>query len=234
MLNLVIKDLKVGAVFLWVVVPVYLIVALSASGVGGVFFWVNVTVACQLLVGVSMIDWKNSADRFVLSLPVARATAVRARYGTAILIGLSSLAVGAVTGVARAHALAMRGESWPRWVAADVGLAFVLVFAFVIAVYLPCHYRWGYGKGVVVAALVLAASIVGSDVVGPFVIGTAGRQAGLAGARDLPRGLVTHGVALLADRVGLAFAGLMVLGLAAALLWVSVQAATRAYQRHDI
>ncbi len=232
MLKLFRTDLTVCAAFLWVVVPLYVITAVTTSRVGGVFFWINVTMACQVLVGVSMLDWKNETERFVLSLPVTRAMAVRARYATAVLIGLSSLAVGTLVGLARGFALAMRGEPWPRWMAADVGLAFVLVFAFVVAIYLPCYFQWGYGKGVVAAALVLASTIVGSDVLGPFVVGTAVRQAAAAGD-DLPRGLVAHGVALLASRLGLAAAGIVVLGAAAMMLWLSAQASMRAYQRRE-
>jgi ABC-2 type transport system permease protein len=184
-----------------------------------------------LLVGVSMLDWKNDAERFVLSLPVTRATAVKARYATAVLIGLASLAVGALVGLSRALVMTARGQPWPRWMAADVGLAFVFVFAFIVAIYLPCYFQWGYGKGVVAAALVLASTIVGSDVLGPFVVGTAVRDA--AAGDDLPRGVVAHGAALLASRHGLAAAGVVVLGAAAVMLWLSAQASMRAYQRRE-
>jgi hypothetical protein len=231
MLKLFETDLRVCAVFLWVVVPLYLVTALTTSGFGGVYFWINVTIACQLLVGVSMLDWKNDAARFILSLPVTRATAVKARYATAVLIGLASLAVGALVGLSRALVLTTRGQPWPRWMAADVGLAFVFVFAFIVAIYLPCYFRWGYGKGAVAAALILASTIVASDVLWPFVLGTVSGAA--AGGDDLPRGSVAHGVALLASRLGLAAAGIVVMGAAAVMLWLSAQASVRAYQRRE-
>jgi hypothetical protein len=118
-------------------------------------------------------------------------------------------------------------------VAGDVGLAFVLVFACIASVYLPCYFRWGFGKGNVAAALVLAAAVIVTDIVGPDFT----RAAGVAGSgvvyEGVPRGQVTQGVAHLADRYGLASAGLIVLGLAAVVLTVSAQIAARAYRRHE-
>jgi hypothetical protein len=233
MLNLFIKDVKVGAIFLWAAVPLYLVTALQASRSGGGFFWINVTCASLLLVGVSMLDWKNDAEPFVHSLPVTRAMVVRARYVTSILVGLLSLAVGSAIGAARAMILTMRGEPWPRWVAGDVGLAFVLVFAFIAAVYLPCHFRWGFGKGNVAAAVVFAAAVIATDILGPAVTGPAGGSGGGPALAGLPPGQVTQGVARLAQGCGLVPAGLIVLGLAAALLWASARVAVRACRRHE-
>lgn len=233
MLNLLIKDIKVGAVFLWAVVPLYVVTALQASRFGGGFFWVNVTCAAVVLVGVSMLDWKNDAEPFVHSLPVTRTMVVRARYATALLVGLLSLMIGAAIGAARGISLMMRGEAWPRWMAGDVGLAFVLVFAFIASIYLPCHFRWGFGKGNVAAALVLATAVIAADVVGPLVTGAGGASGGGLAYEGVPRGHVTQGVAYLADRCGLGPAALIVLGLAGVLLWTSAQVAARAYRRHE-
>jgi hypothetical protein len=233
MLNLFIKDIKVGAIFLWAIVPLYVVTALQVSRVGAGFFWVNVTCASLLLVSVSMLDWKNEAEPFVHSLPVTRAMVVRGRYLTAIAGGLLSLAIGSAIGAARGASLVMRGEPWPRWVAGDVGLAFVLVFAFIASVYLPCYFRWGFGKGNVAAALVLAAAAIASDIVGPAITGVAAGPGATLAYAGVPRGQVTQGVAHLASRYGLAPAGLIVLGLAAVLLTVSAQVAARAYRRQE-
>ena len=232
MVNLFIKDLKVGAVFLWAIVPLYVVTALQVSRVGAGFFWVNVTCASLLLVAVSMLDWKNEAEPFVHSLPVTRAMVVRARYLTVVMVGLVSLVIGSAIGAARGISLMMRAEPWPRWMAGDVGLAFVLVFAFIASVYLPCYFRWGFGKGNVAAALVLAAAGIVTDIVGPAVTG-AGAPGGGLFYEGVPRGLVTQGVAHVASRYGLAPAGVLVLGLAAVLLWVSAQVAARGYRRQE-
>jgi len=232
MVNLFIKDLKVGAVFLWAIVPLYVVTALQVSRAGAGFFWVNVTCASLLLVAVSMLDWKNEAEPFVYSLPVTRAMVVRARYLTVVAVGLLSLVIGSAIGAARGISLVMRVEPWPRWMAGDVGLAFVLVFAFIASVYLPCYFRWGFGKGNAAAALVLAAAGIAADIVGPALTGAGAPGRGLF-YEGVPRGQVTQGVAHLAARYGMAPAGLIVVGLAAVLLWVSAQVAVRAYRRQE-
>jgi hypothetical protein len=180
-----------------------------------------------------MLDWKSEADLFVHSLPVTRAMVVRARYGTALLVGLLSLAIGVAIGTAVGLSLMMRGEAWPRWVAGDVGLAFVLVFAFIASVYLPCYFRWGFGKGTVAAAVVLAGAVIAADIAGPVMTGVAGAAGGVLAYEGVPRGQVTQGVARLTETYGLPTAGLVVLGLAALLLWLSALVAVRAYRRRE-
>jgi hypothetical protein len=233
MLNLFLKDVKAGGIFLWAVVPLSVIAALQVSRSGGGFFWANVTCAALILVGVSTLEWKNDAEPFVHSLPVTRAIVVRARYMTGAAIGLLSLLVGATVGTARGLGLAAQGMPWPRWVSGDMALAFVLAFAVVAAIYLPCSFRWGFGKGNVAAALVLAAAIVVSSIVGPAVFSVPATAAGGQARGGVPPGQIPQGVAVLVDRVGLAAGGIIVLALAAALWWVSSSVAVRAYERRE-
>jgi hypothetical protein len=233
MLKLFMKDVRAGAIFLWAVVPMYLVVGLQVMGSGSAFFWGNVVCASLIVVGVATIDWKNDAGLFVHSLPVTRALVVRSRYATAAAAGVLALAVGSVLGAVRGLGLVLQGHAWPRWVAADVALAFVLVFAFVVAVYLPCHFRWGFGKGNVAAALVLAVSILAMDLAGSAVSGAAGGSGGGRVSVEVPMGQVPQAVAYLAGRWGLAAAAGVVLGLAAALLWVSARVAVRAARARE-
>jgi hypothetical protein len=233
MLNLFFKDVKAGAIFLWAIVPLNVVAALQMSRSGGAFFWANVTSATLILVAVSMLEWKNDADPFVHSLPVTRAMVVRARYLTAAAIGLLSLLVAATVGAARGFALAAQGAPWPRWVAPDMAMAFVLAFAVMAAIYLPCHFRWGFGKGNVAAALVLAGGIVVSGISGPATARLPGMAFGGAAIIGVPPGRIPQGVALLADRAGLAAGGAIVLALAAVLLVGSSEVAARAYGRRE-
>ena len=232
MLNLFLKDVKAGAIFLWAIVPLNVIALLQVSRSGAGFFWANVACAAFVLVAVSMLEWKNEAEPFVHSLPVTRAMVVRGRYVTAAAIGALSLLVAAAVGTARGLGLAAQGAPWPRWVAGDTALAFVVAFAVVAAVYLPCYFRWGFGKGNVAAALVLAGGIVIAGLAGPAVTGIQA-AAGGAAQRGLPPGQIPQGVALLVERVGLAAGGFVVLALAALLLAVSAQVASRGYERRE-
>jgi hypothetical protein len=233
MLNLFLKDVRAGAIFLWAVVPLNALAALQVSRSGAGFFWVGVTCAALMLVGVSMLEWKNEAEPFVHSLPVTRAMVVRGRYVTAGAIGMLSLLVAAAVGTARGFGLAGQGAPWPRWVSGDMALAFLLAFALIAVVYLPCFFRWGFGKGNVAAAFVLACGIIVSGVMGPAAAGVPGLAGQSAAHTGVPPGRIPQGVAALVDQVGLAAAGIIVLALAAALLAVSAHVSVRVYARRE-
>jgi hypothetical protein len=233
MLNLFLKDVRAGALFLWAVVPLNALAELQMSRSGAGFFWVGVTCAALILVGVSMLEWKHDAEPFVHSLPVTRAMVVCGRYVTAAAIGMLSLIVAAAVGTARGLGLAVQGAPWPRWVSGDMALAFLLAFSLIAVVYLPCFFRWGFGKGNVAAACVLTGGIIVSDVMGPAaasVPGLAGRSATHAG---LPPGRIPHGIAVLVEQAGLGAAGIIVLALAAGLLALSARVSIRAYERRE-
>jgi hypothetical protein len=233
MLNVFLKDVRAGAIFLWAVIPLNGVLALQVSRSGGAFLWANVACAALILVAVSMLDWKCGLEPFVHSLPVTRAAVVRGRYLTAIAVGLLSLTVAAVVGVARALGLLSQGGAWPRWVAGDMALAFLLAYAVVAAIYLPCYYRWGFGKGNVAAALAVAAGVIVADLAGraspelPSPSGSGPISGGM------PAGLIPQGVARLAGHYGLAAGGVVVLLVAAGLLWASSQLAVRAYRNRE-
>ena len=233
MLNLFLKDVRAGAIFLWAVVPLNAVLALQVSRSGAGFFWANVSCAAFILVAASMLEWKNDAEPFVHSLPVTRAMVVRGRYVTAAAIGVLSLSVVAGVGAARGLSLAARGVPWPRLVSGDMALAFLLAFAVIVAVYLPCYFRWGFGKGNVAAALVIAAGIIFSGIMGRAATGLPALPGWGAADAGVPPGRIPQGVAVLVERLGLAAGGLIVLALAAGLLLVSAQIAVRAYERRE-
>lgn len=233
MLNLFLKDLRAGAVFLWAAVPFYALMGLQVFSSGSAFFWGTVVSASLLLIGTCALDWKNGADLFVQSLPVTRASVVRARYLTAAAAGLLTLALGAALGIAAALILDTRGIPWPRWVAADVGLSFVVAYAVVVAVYLPCHFRWGFGRGNLAAALALAAMLVLADATRTLASEVMPRADGTTSAEALPIGQIPAAVAFLAGRLGVGPAALLLGAAVCALLWLSSGAAVRATRRRE-
>ena len=140
---------------------------------------------------------RTTPSPFVHSLPVTRAMVVRARYLTAAAIGLLSLLVGATVGAARGFGLAAQGAPWPRWVAGDMALAFVLAFAVdrrdLPPVLLPVGIRQGQrGRG---------ARAGGRDrrrraSSGRRSSGVPAMAAGRSGARGVPPGRIPQGVAV--------------------------------------
>lgn len=234
MLTLMRKDLRVVAGFgwllAWLVAPSYLVTAFAAARSGAVMFWLDVVFATAALVSVCLMDARSGADRFIHSLPVTRADVVRGRYATAVLLGAGSAVLGALVGGVTALTSAPAAAAWPRWLSPDVGLAYLVTMAIIIAVYLPCYFRWGYGRGSVTAAVLLAGLVIAGDVVGR----QSGILAGLtADANGLPRGLVVRSVVAMADMLGMAAACAITLGGAATLLAASAAAAARAYRRRD-
>jgi hypothetical protein len=114
-----------------------------------------------------------------------------------------------------------------------MALAFLLAFAVIAAVYLPCYFRWGFGRGNVAAALVIAAGVIASGIGGRAAPGVGVLAAGEAAARGVPPGRIPQGVAALVDRVGLGAGALIVLALAAGLLLGSARIAVRSYERRE-
>ena len=233
MLRLVRKDLQVAAGFgwllAWLVAPSYLVPALAAARGGGAIFWLDVAFATAALVSICLMDARSGADRFIHSLPVTRADVVRGRYGTAVLLGAGSGLLGTLVGVAPALTSASAAAAWPRWLSPDVASAYVVVMAVVIAVYLPCYYRWGYGRGSVAAALAMAGLVIAGDVAGGALI------AGPVAARELglPGGFVVRAAVVIADTWGAGAAGLLAVGGASALLALSAAASIRWYGRRE-
>ena len=233
MLTLVRKDLQVVAGFgwllAWLVAPSYFVPAFAAARSGGAIFWLHVAFATAALVSICLMDARSGADRFVHSLPVTRADVVRGRYGTAVLLGAGGAVLGALVGVVMALASASAAGVWPRWLSPDVAAAYVVVMAVVIAVYLPCYFRWGYGRGSVAAALAMAGLVIAGDIAGgAFVAGPlAPRQPGL------PAGVVVQAAVAVADTWGQAMAGVLAAAGASTLLALSAALSVRWYGRRE-
>ena len=85
---------------------------------------------------------------------------VYSRYASALLGGALTLTIAGIAGVLRGATLDNAGLAWPRLVSADVALAWVLLFVLIVALYLPCYFRWGHGKGYIIGALAIAGGVV--------------------------------------------------------------------------
>jgi hypothetical protein len=236
MLNLIYKDLRVGLPFLFVLVAMFVLGSVGAVR-APVFFWVSLVFAATLMLGLSQMDWRHGVDRFVHSLPVSRNLVVYARYGTALLGGAVTLAIAGTAGVLRGLALDAAGLAWPRLISVDVALAWVLLFALIVALYLPCYFRWGHGKGYIIGALAIAAGAVAGGFLQEAV--SRGNVAttlpkGLVGAAGaLPQGLVVSSVVDAAARLGLPLTAAIVLGLSGSVLVVSARLAARGYANRE-
>jgi hypothetical protein len=235
MLSLIYKDLRVGLPFLLMLVVMFILGAAGAVRTP-VFFWVSLVFAATLMLGLSQMDWRHGVDRFVHSLPVSRDLVVYSRYASSLLGGALTLAIAGGTGVLRGIALNTVGGAWPRLVSADVGLAWVLLFATLVALYLPCYFRWGHGKGYIIGALAIAGgAILGGFIqqaVGPGAVAEL-PQGLVAPAGRLPQGLVVSSVVDAASRFGMPVTAALVLGASGTLLVVSARVSAWAYRARE-
>jgi len=236
MLSLIYKDLRVGLPFLVVLVVMFVLGSVGAVR-APVFFWVSLVFAATLMLGLSQMDWRHGADRFVHSLPVSRTLVVYSRYVSALLGGALTLTIAGTAGMLRGMALDTVGLAWPRMVAADVALAWVMLFAALVALYLPCYFRWGHGKGYIIGALAIAGGVIAGGFIQQVVDRgdvAARLPQGLVGsAGALPQGLVVSSVVDAAARFGVPLTAVLVLGASGILLLVSARLAARAYRNHE-
>jgi hypothetical protein len=236
MLSLIYKDLRVGLPFLVVLVVMFILGSAGAVR-APVYFWVSLVFAATLMLGLSQMDWRHGADRFAHSLPVSRRLVVYSRYASALLGGALTLAIAVAAGLLRGMVLDTVGQAWPRMMAADVALAWVLLFTFVVAIYLPCYFRWGHGKGYIIGALAIAGGVIAGSFIQRAVdrvqVAAELPRDLVAAANRLPRGLVVSSVVDAAARLGLPLTAAIVLGLSGVLILASSRLSILAYRHRE-
>jgi len=156
MLSLIGKDLRVGALYLAVKVPVLGLLVVESLLYGRRFVVVSSVTAASLVIVGAALDWNVGAEPFVHSLPVGRGDVVKARYATFLLLSGAWLTLMGITAVVFASIVVTHGGVWPAWVAPGGALAAVIYVGVFIPIFLACVFRFGMGKGGVVATMILA------------------------------------------------------------------------------
>lgn len=155
MLSLILKDLRVSALFLWLVAPIYAVVALGSAFSGPAHFWLTAALSFGLMLVVPGIEWYQGADIFVSTLPVDRVSIVRGRFATSGLVLVVSLLAGTYPAVVIGLAGSVVSRGWPVWLSAQTGIEFLLVGVLVIAVSHPVLFRWGPAAAAVAGGLLM-------------------------------------------------------------------------------
>jgi hypothetical protein len=237
MTRLLLKDVRVSALLLAVSGLTYLAMSVTAVRNDEAFFWLSVIFAVGLWVAVPILEWQNEADRFVCSLPVDRATCVRAR--ALWVLAASFGACGAWVAVGQAWRWTASGTAWqlpatPMWTTAEGLLAFGVVTAVLAAIFLPCYFAAGIGKGSAIFG-VLAAALLAA-VSGVTALGGARSTSPVGGAGaavTLPAVAVTHAIGRLCRGLGTPVALVLLAGCAATALFAAIRLATRCYERRE-
>lgn len=166
MTELVWKDIMVVRWFLVILIPFYAI-QLATFVQTPLFFLVTASFTALLGFGSIAFEDRQNTESLWCSLPVTRREVVLARYlstGLGIFLGLAvSWLVGRII-AQLADAEGGRDAATPPGLQAYVGL-FILLGLFA-AVFLPCYFRFGAGKGL----LVFSAIGVGALIVIPVLL----------------------------------------------------------------
>jgi len=223
------KDLKVSCLWLSGVALFYLLTAVSVSRSDQAFFWLAICLVAALVATVPALEWRFEAERFVCSLPISRAAIVRARVAAALLGAGAGLALWLASGLALEAVLSRPGSFATSWVRLESILAFSLSAVVGIALFLPCYFRFGLGKGSGVFAL-LAIALAGATLtIGPVVIGAGARAWQPADPAEVLRRIVAGGHA----RIGAPGTVLVAIACCATLLWVSTRLSSVLYERRE-
>jgi hypothetical protein len=150
--NLIYKDVVAARWFLLGTVPIYSLQLITLDASPPVTLLFTMLFSLMFASGSLAIDEVQGTEVTWCSLPVDRATLVIARYVTATLGILLGLGLSA----------AISGKS--------VGLGALVVLFFMlqsaVALFLPCYFRFGAGRGLMVFAVVMLAIVVAFAVAG--------------------------------------------------------------------
>lgn len=185
MLNILWHNLRISALYWLLVVPVWVMGALSTIRHGDAYCWWGVVFALTLAGLPEAIRWRADSDRLIHSLPVSRTDVVRGRVLAAVVVLLAAWLLTAVLAAALAAvSLAARGV-WLDWVEPSTALVWLAITAPLVAIETVAFHRWpaGWAAGIVIVALMLVFAASQWSVAGA----SGGVLTGADGMRDVVR-----------------------------------------------
>ena len=236
MTRLLLKDLKVGALFLWLIGLIYLLMVVQfvVFGHDAPLFLASVALAMSLVASVLVVEWRVDGDRFVCSLPVSRSTVVRGRCLSMLAAGAVSFAVWASGGLVGDALVGHAGSGTPLWATFEGVVGFCLVIVGLATLFMPCYFRFGIGKGSAVFAFLLVPLASAEAAASILVLGEAGGSRGpRAAVVAVPGSLVRHVIAQAHQTLGAAAALALFSLVGAGVLWASVALSIRFYEKRE-
>lgn len=215
-----------------VVALVLVMAAVQTARGDEAFLWLGLVMAGTLALLVPVLEWKLGTDRLVSSLPVRRATIVRARYVIAGLAVAAAWASWVAVGHLLVPALVPDRTGPDSWATLEGTLAFLWLCALLFAVFLPLFFRLGLGR----AATAFFPALLGLYLAALAAASVVGLGEGVDGAMvpAAPGALTRTAMEALVIRLGAA-AACAAVALAIALLWAaSIRVSTRGFERRDL
>ena len=236
MTRLLLKDLKVGALFLWLIGLIYFLMTVQfvVFGHDAPLFLASIALAASLVASVLVVEWRVDADRFLCSLPVSRSTIVRGRCLSILAAGAVSLALWVSGGLVGDALVGHAGSVTPLWATFEGVVGFCLTIVGLTTLFMPCYFRFGIGKGSAIFALLLIP-LASVDAAGSLVLlrDAAGSLGPRAMAAAVPGSLVRHAMRQAHQDLGAAAALVLFSLVGAVMLWASVALSIRFYEKRE-
>jgi ABC-type transport system involved in multi-copper enzyme maturation permease subunit len=233
MTELIWKDIVAARWFLAILIPFYLLQLAATVSQAPIFYLFTLLFTILLAFGSIGLEDHHGTESLWCSLPVTRRHVVLARYlstGLGVFLGLAmSWLVG--QGVMRLAVMrAVLNSGQPPGLQGYAAL-FILL-ALLSAVFLPCYFRLGAGKGLIVFSAIGVALLIVIPLLLQLVFFLAGYSNPLLDPELLRRRAAEMGTAQRERLAHLAMGVMTVLAMAATLL--SAGLSVRFYEKRDL
>lgn len=172
MLDLIVKDVVLTRWFLAILVPIYVAQLVGLSWTPPAFLLVTLLFTAIIAIGPLVVDEIQGTEILWCSLPLSRQDVVFARYGSTLLGIAGGLALSWIIARFVIGALAP-GAPTAELLGPAAYAAFFLVLTLLAALFLPCYFLFGAGKGLLAFAglclCLLVALTLGAAAVSAYL-----------------------------------------------------------------
>jgi ABC-type transport system involved in multi-copper enzyme maturation permease subunit len=165
MLSLVWKDVSAARWFLLLILPLFAVQLVGLATAPPAFIVVTLLFSALLAFGFVGIEEIQGTEALWCSLPVSRLDVVLARYLTTLLGTVVGLGISWAVGSFAFGWMSRDPEGSTVHIEAGAYASLFFLIAVTAALYYPCYFRWGAGKGLQVFSMV---------VLGLVLVGAAG------------------------------------------------------------
>ncbi|MDP7014761.1 MAG: ABC-2 transporter permease [Pirellulaceae bacterium] len=169
MFALIRKDLIACRLFLFIGLGFYALWAACTYRQPLGYFALNVGATMVLILAPLVVDDKYRAETLVCFLPPSRSKAVLARYAMALVALL--VGFGAQYGLGAILNIRAQEAGYQVLCAPQAVLAFCAVPVTLVALYIPCFFRFGLGRGSLAFAVLMIAltTLLTSPLIATFL-----------------------------------------------------------------
>jgi len=184
MLKLVWKDVVAAGWFLLATVPLYVVQLAGMAEIAPAMILVTVLFTAAFAFGSIGIEEVQGTEPTWCSLPVSRGDVVAGRYLSTAAGVFFGLGTSWLIGRAAAVWIFADPEHAPRLLGTGAYATLFAMFLLCAALFLPCYYRFGVGRGLALFSLLLLAAVVLLSALGSLIVHLAGGEDTLMALRD--------------------------------------------------